>query len=276
MKKVLIAAAVAAVSTSAVASDYRFQIDADYAANEVNKEVDTDIMSLAGTFYLAPVDDSVGPKAEAAFLNKSSSIFLGYGRTNLDASSADIIDPGFTVRLDEDGDVWALGGRFVTSNGIILELDYATVEIDDVIDSNSLLLGVGYYLNDSSAITLGYVQSEEDEFDLENDIWSAGYKTLLNDNLNLEAKFDYSDPDFGEKAYDLSGAADYYLNTNASIGGVLGYVSSDDDFTEAWVYGIRGEYFFNSNIALNASYSVSTPDKGDDNSVWSIGLTGRF
>jgi hypothetical protein len=275
MNKVLIAAAIAAVSTSAAANDYRFQIDADYAANEVNKEVDTEVAALAGTFYLAPVDDSVGPKAEAAFLNQSSSISLGYGRSNLEVGAGGI-DPGFTVNLDEDGDVWALGGRFVTGNGIILEADYTAVEIDKVIDSETLGVGIGYYLNDTSAVTLGYVHSEEDTFGLEDDIWSVGYKTLLNDSINLEAEFDYSDPKFGKKAYGLTGAADYYLNENASIGGVLGYVSSDDDFAKAWVYGVRGEYFFTSNIAINAGYTVSAPDKGDDNSIWSIGLTGRF
>jgi hypothetical protein len=137
-------------------------------------------------------------------------------------------------------------------------------------------LGLWDYLNDTSAITLGFVRSEEDEFDLEDDVWSVGYKTLLNDNVNLEANFDYSDPKYGEKAYGYTGAADYYLNQNASFGGVLSYVASDDDYTKAWVYGVRGEYFFTSNIAVNAGYTVSKPKEGDDNKIWSIGLTGRF
>ena len=74
----------------------------------------------------------------------------------------------------------------------------------------------------------------------------------------------------------VTGVLDYYFNEDFSLGGVLGYVSSDDSYTEAAVYGIKAEYFFNSNIALNAGYVVSSPDRGDDNKVWSIGLTGRF
>ncbi|MCX2983057.1 putative porin [Halieaceae bacterium IMCC14734] len=265
MKKLLLAATVAAVSTTAVANDYRFEVDADFLANEVNKNADLETYAIGGTFYLAPVDDSMGPKAEAAFLNKSSDIHLGYGRTNLDAGI-----------IDEDGDIWTLGGRFVTGNGIILEADYAASDIDNVSDTEVFGLGIGYYLNDTSTISLGYVSTEDDKIDFEDDIWSVGYKTLLNDSINLEADFDYSDPKGGKKAYGLTGAADYYLNENASIGGVLGYVSSDDDFAKAWVYGVRGEYFFSSMIAVNAGYTVSAPDKGDDNSIWSIGLTARF
>ena len=73
-----------------------------------------------------------------------------------------------------------------------------------------------------------------------------------------------------------TGDLDYYFNDNFSVGGVLGYVASDDDFTEAGIYGVNAEYFFNSHIALNAGYTVSAPSEGDDNKVWSIGLVGRF
>lgn len=270
MKKLLIATAVAAVSTSAVANDYRFEINADYLANEISKDADFDTYALGGTFYLAPVDDSVGPKAEAAFLNQSSDLHLGYGRSNIE------IDPGFGPKIDEDGDIWTIGGRFVTGNGIIMEADYAATDIDKVIDSKALGLGLGYYLNDTSAVTVGFLRVEEDELNLEEDVWSVGYKTLLNSSINVEAEFDYTNPKNGKDAYGITGGADYYFNENASLGAVLGYVASDDNFAKAWVYGVRGEYFFTSNIALNAGYTVSAPDKGDDNNIWSIGLTGRF
>ncbi len=270
MKKLLFAAAVTAISTTAVAGDYRFQVDADYLNAEVTKNIDLNTYILGGTFYLAPVDDSHGPKAEAAFLEKASDVHLGWGRTNLEIDGS-IFGP----KVDEDGDIWALGGRYVTDSGIILALDYAATEIDHV-DIDIYGVNIGYYLSDTSSLTLGFTRSEVDDLNSKDDIWSANYKQLFNNKFGLEAGIDYTDPKYGEKAYGITGALDYYINDNFSIGGVLGYISSDDDYAEAGVYGINAEYFFNSNIALNAGYTVTAPDKGDDNKVWSIGLVGRF
>ena len=270
MKKLLVATAIAAASTTAMANDYRFEIDAGYQNDEISKNVDLTTLVVGGTFYLAPVDDSDAPKAEAAFLQQASDIHAGWGRTNIEVDGTD-----FSPKTDEDGDVWALGGRYVTGSGLILELDYATTEIDNV-DADVWALGVGYYLSDTSSLTLGYVQTEIDDLDTDDDVWTLGYKALYNNNLGLEADLSYMDPKYGDSAYGITGAMDYYFNDNLSLGGVLGYVSSDDNYTEATVYGVNAEYFFNSNIALSAGYTVSAPDKGDDNNVWSIGLTGRF
>jgi hypothetical protein len=270
MKKLLVATAVAAISTSAVANDYRFEVDASYLNDEISKNVDLATYLVGGTFYLAPVDDSGAPKAEAAFLEQASSISIGWGRTNLEIDGTD-----FDPKFDEDGDVWTVSGRYVTESGIILGLSYATTEIDDI-DIDALGIDLGYYLSDTSSLTLSYLTTDVDDLDSEDDTWSLGYKALYNNRFGLETDLVYIDPEYGEDAYGINGALDYYFNENFSLGGVLGYVSSDDDYSEAVVYGINAEYFFNSNIALNAGYVVTSPDKGDDNEVWSIGLIGRF
>jgi hypothetical protein len=270
MKKVLIAAAITAISTTAVADDYRFQVNADYLNDEISKNIDMTTYVVGGSFFLAPVDDSLGPKAEAAFLDHASGVHAGWGRTNIKIDDSD-----FNPKVDEDGDVWALGGRYITESGVILELDYATTEVDDL-DSDALGVAIGYYLSDVSSITLGYLRTEVDDLDSDDDIWSLGYKHLFNNRFGLEADLTYVDAKYGENAYGITGALDYYINDNFSVGGVLGYVASDDDFTEAAIYGVNAEYYFNSHIALNAGYTVSAPDKGDDNEVWNVGIIGRF
>ena len=275
MNKLLISAAVAAISTGAFAEDYRFEIKADYLADEVNKNIDQTTYALGGTFYLSPVDDHIGPKAEAAFLNKASEISLGYGRTNIEIDG-NSIDPEFGMKVDEDGDVWAVGGSYVTENGIILELGYAVNDVDKVIDSELSTVGIGYYLNDTSTVSLNYAYIEDDVSDFEEDIWTLGYKSVFNDKFGLEIDLSYNDPEIGEEAYGVVGDLDYYINDNFSVSGVLGYISSDSDFREAAVYGVKTEYFFNSMIALDAGYTVTAPEEGDDNNVWSVGLTARF
>ena len=275
MNKLLISAALVAISTGAIAEDYRFEVKADYLANEVNKNTDQTTYALGGAFYLSPVDDSNGPKAEAAFLNQASEIHLGYGATNIEIDG-NSIDPGFGVKVDEDGDVWAVGGSYITGNGIILQLDYAVNDVDKVVDSEVSGVGIGYYLNDTSTVSLNYAYTEEDISGFEEDNWSLGYKNLFNNKFGLELDLSYSDPKNGEEAYGIVGDLDYYINDNFSVGGVLGYISSDNDFREAAVYGVKAEYFFNSMIALDAGYTVSTPEEGDDNNIWSVGLTARF
>ena len=270
MKKVLLVAAVAAISTAAVADDYRVQATGEYLNDEISKNIDLTTYVVGGAFYLAPVDDSNGPKAEAAFLDQASNVHAGWGRTNLEIDGSD-----FNPKVDEDGDVWALGGRYITGSGIILELDYAATEVDNS-DVEALGFGVGYYLTDASSITVSYAHSEIDDLDSEDDVFSLGYKQLFNNKFGLEADLTYADVKYGEDAYGITGGLDYYINDNFSVGGVLGYVGSDDDYTESGIYGVNAEYFFNSHIALNAGYTVSAPEEGDDNKVFSIGVIGRF
>lgn len=272
MKKVLlVGATVAAISTTAaVADDYRVQVGAEYLNDEITKNIDLTTYVVGGAFYFAPVDDSNGPKAEAAFLEQASNVHAVWGRTNLEVDGSD-----FSPKFDEDGDIWALGVRYVADAGVLVEFDYATTEIDNS-DVEAYGLGVGYYLSDASTITLGYAHSEVDDLDSEEDLWSLGYKQLFNNKFGLEADLTYADVESGEDAYGLGAAMDYYINDSFSVGGVLGYVASDDDYTEAVIYGVNAEYFFNSHIAFNAGYAVSAPSEGDDNKVWSIGLVGRF
>lgn len=270
MKKLLLVAAIAAISTTAVADEYRVQGTAGYVNDEISKNIDLTTYTLGGAYYLAPVDDSNGPKAEAAFLDKASSVHAGWGRTTLEIDGTD-----FSPKFDEDGDVWALGGRYITDSGFILEADYAATEIDNS-DVEGFGVGIGYYLTDASSITLSYGHTEVDDLDSDEDIWSAGYKQLFNNKFGLDLDLTYADVESGDDAYGITGDLDYYINDNFSVGGVLGYVTSDDDYSEAAIYGVKAEYFFNSHIAFNAGYTVSTPEEGDDNEVWNIGLTGRF
>ena len=270
MKKILLVAAIAAISTTAVADEYRVQGTAGYVSDEISKNIDLTTYTLGGAYYLAPVDDSNGPKAEAAFLDQASSVHAGWGRTTLKIDGTD-----FSPKVDEDGDVWALGGRYITDSGFILEADYAATEIDNS-DVEGFGVGIGYYLTDASSITLSYGHTEVDDLDSDEDIWSAGYKQLFNNKFGLDLDLTYADVESGDDAYGITGDLDYYINDNFSVGGVLGYVTSDDDYSEAAIYGVKAEYFFNSHIAFNAGYTVSTPEEGDDNEVWNIGLTGRF
>jgi hypothetical protein len=270
MKKLLLVAAIAAISTTAVADDYRVQVSGEYLQDELSKNVDLTTYLVGGAFYLAPVDDSNGPKAEAAFLEQASNVHAGWGRTNLEVDGSD-----FSPKVDEDGDIWALGGRYITDSGFILELDYATTEIDNT-DVEAFGVGIGYYLTDASSITLGYARSEIDDLDSKEDLWSARYKQLFNNKFGIEGDLTYADSEYGEDAYGIRGAMDYYINDNFSVGGVLGYVGSDDDYTQAGIYGVNAEYFINSHIAFNAGYTVSAPEEGDDNKVFSVGVIGRF
>lgn len=265
MKKLLIPAALAALSMQAVADSYQVELLGQYIDNEIGS-LETDILVAGGTFYIEAVDDSKGPLAEAAFLNKASSISVAYTDIEMEQGP-----------FEAEGDSWALGGRAVVGSGFIIDAAYSSGDIEGF-DIKAFTLGGGMYLSDSASLVLSYTNIDDDFFG-ETDIVDLDYKNLLTlgngANMNIDATLGYSDPDAGDSVVNVGLGADYYINSQLSLGGSLGFISSDD--TDAWSYGVRAEYFFNSHVAIAAAYDViDFDDFSDDDETLTLSLTGRF
>lgn len=266
MKKLFLATAVAAISLNTVAETFQFELQAAHFDSELG-DTEVKTSALAGAYYLAPVDDSVGAKAEAAFLNKSSNIFLSYSQIEIEN------DP---LLLDEDGTGYVAGGEYVLDSGIILSALYSSSEIEDF-DSETIGVGVGYYLTDSSTIDLRFSYIDDDLE--ETNTFSLGYKNVLDfgddQSLNVEAILNHLDPDETDSSTNLTVISDYYFTSQLSAGASVGYTDSDSE--EALNYGVKGSYFFGSNFALAIAYDVTDyDDLSDDLETLSIAVTGRF
>ena len=67
----------------ASAAEYSWQVSGSYEDVDAEAGVETSHSSLRATYYLSSVDDQVGPYELAPFLNRSSYVAVGTGRTKL-------------------------------------------------------------------------------------------------------------------------------------------------------------------------------------------------
>tara|TARA_R100001377_G_scaffold83372_1_gene64776 strand:- start:356 stop:1231 length:876 start_codon:yes stop_codon:yes gene_type:complete len=243
----------------------------DYFDQDINASL------LDATYYFNHIDDSKGPLAEAAFLNKSSELSLKYGYASQE--------------FLENYTTWGLGGRYISDTGLIVAIDYTNKGItyitgeEHIIDSG--YLEVGAYITDVSTLTLSYSSNQNDKIDedgiisntasirynhlflMENDTsikFNAryGYTTYRNDK--------YSDDDFD--ILDLSG--DYYFNHQLSVG--LDFMTFKTTHDEAAIkYGIKSSYFINNKVSFSGAWSLTDiEDISEDVTSFSIDVNARF
>jgi hypothetical protein len=268
MGKRLVASALTIIALPATADTYQFQLDGAYVRSTTElsgfADIDADGFGLSGTFHFTLVDDSIGPFAEAAFLNKASNLQLAY--VAIEAESGPI-----TV----DSDEWQFGGRGVFSGRGILEAAYVRQDIEGF-ETDIWLISGGAYITDRSSLLLTYTNSDS-ELDDKINTFALDYKNVLTINngaaMNVEAGISYTDPDRGDSSTSIAGALDYYFTPRFGLGGILSYSTSDD--VDVFSYGIQAQYFFNSHIAIAGAAENSNSDDIDI-SILSIALTGRF
>ena len=71
------------IAPVAMAAEYSWQVSGRYEDVDSEAGVETSHSSLRATYYLSAVDDRVGPYELAPFLNRSSYVSVGTGRTKL-------------------------------------------------------------------------------------------------------------------------------------------------------------------------------------------------
>ncbi len=71
------------IAPAAMAAEYSWQVSGSYEDVDAEAGVETSHSSVRATYYPSSVDDQVGPYELAPFLNRSSYIAVGTGRTKL-------------------------------------------------------------------------------------------------------------------------------------------------------------------------------------------------
>lgn len=244
MKKILLSAAIAVLSSSVVyAQDYQFEVGAGYV-NGDNGTNDFDAYGLNAQLHLDKVDTSKGPLAEAAFLDKSSFLDLSWVTSEDDVSGAD------------SEDTFGIGGRFVTGKNIIIEANYTDFE-----DDSAIKVGVGTYINNNMDVVVSY--QDYDKADLStlavdmHGLHKLQGQTALAFDLGL-SYLDVADED----AYRFSAGADYYLNNAFSIGAGVAFLTADN--YDASTVDIRADYFVTPIARIGVSYESEGEDADGD------------
>lgn len=258
-------------STLAMANTYNFETDLSYTHREIGNS-DAQTTTLKGAYYFGGVDDSKGPLAEAAFVDRASSIAALYGF-------------GKTTPFDDDLSTFGIGGRYVGKNsGIFVDLSYLSNTIAEQVGEESrsvIAVEGGMYIGELGRLTIGLANNEIDQSygsdESANNLFIR-YKQLIQfsgeNSLNLEGFLGTTDFEDSDDLVELALATDYYFNRFISIGADLAFVSvqANEDTPR---YGINAQWFLNNHFSIYGEASRIDYDAGDIG-TYIVGLQGRF
>jgi Putative general bacterial porin len=238
--KILSAAVVLGFSSMVALADYRAEVSLNLGqASASDSDDDATLINLKGELFFNNVDTDGKPLAEAAFLQKASSVYLNHAR----------IDSDFV-----DGSETTVGIGYYIPNTIF----FAGAEFisPDEGDNDWALVG-GVTPIDGWLLTTTYRDSVDYELNLKSKyVRQLGGETAI----NFEAGF----ADGGDFDDTITLGLDYYLDHNLSIGAYT--ISQEED-----TIGIRGRFFFMENASAQVSYATA-----DSVDIISVGASLRF
>lgn len=177
-------------TTTAMAGEFDFEVEAAYDLTQFNgrqtittqggtifnsSASDTDDLSLSGSWFFSGMSDDKGPRARAIFVDRASSVSIGYSRLDQSVSTfLNTDDPQFSFpdidgTFNTNGDSFAVDVRYVDrSTGWFGDVGVLATDVaisgfvDDSIDASGWRLGVGKYLFGTTALGLNYSQVDAD------------------------------------------------------------------------------------------------------------------
>jgi len=296
MKKFLLATAIALpLAMPSVADTYQIEAGVLAIGGDIGDDIDLDATAIFGTYYLKEVDDSVGPKAAAAFLNKSSYVSAAYLTAEVSEGG---VGSGLSIVSasddDQETDVSSIGGRYVIpGQDIIVQGSFSSGETelgDAESDLDAYSISVGKYYNERFSLLVSYSTVEESPDDdggvgdIEADTFgiSTQYVSEAGENgnaLGLQLSWSHTEVDYSESdsepAYSTIG-----LSPTVFVGNDLA-ISFDWIITttdlDGNAYGLSVEYFVQPNVFVVAGYDRTDYEAQDDSGeAWSVGVVGRF
>lgn len=298
MKKYLPLAPLAfAVSVSSFATEFQSEIEIDYSNLDVDytyedntkDSEDGNLYGITGTYYFTPVKVGNGPTAEAAFLNKASSIYLSSLRAKSDS--------------DQDNDSvkitsYTAGSRFIIADRFSILGKYAqtdgTFNGSDYYESETISIGVGMYITDSHELSLNVANDEFDyeRSDSETDIktYTLAYHGVVGlgnaQNLAVDASYAFADRENdGEYFSDDKNSkmttvgVTYYPINSLGIGANLRQI--DEDYSDELAYAFGVKYFFSPNFSVGGEFEFSKTDYdntyfNDETEMQSLNVSTSF
>jgi len=178
------------VVTSALAEEYNFEVELAFDSTRFDGsqtittpggtifssgKTDTDDLSVFGSWYFAGLSDDKGPRARAVFVDRASSVSVGYSRSDQTISTfLSSADPTFPFPpidsvFESDGDSFAVDLRYVDRDsgwfgdaGLLTSNTTLGGLVNDSVDATGWSLGVGKYLFETMALGLDVGQVNVD------------------------------------------------------------------------------------------------------------------
>ncbi len=211
------------------------------------------IISLDGTYHFAPVDDTKGARAEAAFLDRASSVSLIDSYSNIEPNRG------------RDQDTWTYGvsGRYVEQNlGLIGTASWRRSDVDPGSNSDAWSIGGGMYVLETTSVLLTYSEIDPSGRGLDDaDFYNLGfehYQPFGDAGLKVEFGYGFEDwDDFGDfDNYSLRGT--YYPDPNFGFG--ISYEHAESGNDELDSYGPFVEYFVSPGVSVALNYRYAEAD----------------
>jgi len=263
---------------NAHSAPYQFQLSGTYGQSESEEEItffvenptvittESDVITIAFTYYLRPVDATTGPLAERAFLSKSAWLSGSYVIAETDAFEFE----GMEFDSEED-ETTIVNTRFVTQTDYIVELDYLNTDGFDGITSYSI--GAGRYLDNKASAILKINHSDNDL-----NVLSLIYKSLEQSGASgtsfaFTGGLGYIDTD-DPSGYQIIANGSYYFTDRFSVGAglLLQKIGEGDSNT----YTLNSEYFLTESIIGGIGYSRSELGDFIKTSAFSVNIGARF
>lgn len=233
---------------------YQTEIIGGYEKEDADTSTDKTI-GLGAEFYFAPVNTENKPLAQAAFLDKKSSVVAGYInlKRDLQNSNVDSIDLGgplIAINYITETDAFILGATYS-------KLDGDTNPELVTIDSKIIGFTVGKYINDSTTVQVSYNNGESE---------------YQNTSSSQTSTLDIDYYELTYKTVQVLGATNYY---SFGIGFELtrkdSSTSAKEDNNE---FKVSGGYYFSRMTSLDVAASFNSGDDiSDEGQTLAFGLT---
>ncbi len=279
------------VATSGVAEEYDFEVGLAFDSTNTegsktimapgetifnSSEIDTDVLSVFGSWYFNGLSDDKGPRARAVLVDRASSLSFGYSRTDQTLSAFLMSDdpsslfPSFDSTFETDGDAYAIDFRYVHRDsgwfGDVALLSLNTTRsgfVNDSVDAAGWSLGIGKYLFDTTTLGLDvgrrYYDGDLEETDV---VLSFSHLGNLGERwqYGIDLAYGRSEGDFDFEQDTWGAAIALYPTRDFELGVRVEDISSSDYLRDST--GIEGfaSWFITPNVRVSARYRVDDID----------------
>lgn len=278
--------AVAMIVQTAQADEYDFEIDVAFDSSQFDRSettttpggtifnsasIDSDSLSVLGTWYFTGLSDDKGPRARAVLVDRASSLSIGYSRTEqsnsfvFTSSDPAFPLPPFDLSFDSNVDAFSVDFRYVDrdsgwfgSAGLLTVNATAARFSVQPGDADGWSLGVGKYLADTTTLSLNFT-----------DISNTSAVGLSFEHLgDLGASWQYA-VDLGYSYVDVGGGFDLntwgaalslYPTRDFEFGLAVEDVSGNFPSADSQTVEGFASWYVKPNVRLSARYRVDDAD----------------
>ncbi|MBT8151681.1 MAG: putative porin [Gammaproteobacteria bacterium] len=262
---------------TALADSYRVELNAGGLVSDQDLRTTVTDFNASATVYLDDVQTVDTIIAESAFLNKSSSVTLGYRDSETEQEAG-------AIKTKSDGDNIELNARYVQGEKYIFEASFDDGEFDKT-DVSGFGLGVGQYIDDLTTIVLNYTQQDIDSESDKRNNYSLTLKSIVDPSETDRAVgtvgVGITQDDIANTIINLNAGLDYYFGPRLSVGGGIGLLFPNNGSDEN-TYALRSQYFITKRIGVAAQYAHTIFQEEDNSTAvdasdtFELSVTGRF